>query len=214
MSHLIYLMNSPGKLCFHMQCKGGDQISLCENNYKWMALNTGGCTFFFFLIKLSIFFLFASLGLCCSMQVFSSCGSWVFQFLCGFLVLLQHVGSQFPNQQSNSFPALEDGFLTTGPLEKSPGLLLWGFLITLFIYFYFGCARLLWLCRLNSSCGQRGLLFRCSAQSSLAVEHKLSGTWTSDVGASRLQNTAPIVVVQGLSCSSQYVGSSLIRDPA
>ena len=97
--------------------------------------------YFFFKIKLSIFFLFASLGLCCSMQVFSSCGSWVLQFLCGFLVLLQHVGSQFPNQQSNSYPALEDGFLTTGPLEKSPGLLLWVFFNN-FIYLF-----LFWLCQ-------------------------------------------------------------------
>ena len=89
-----------------------------------------------------------------------------------------------------SFPALEGGFLTTGPLETSPRLFFFIYTI-LFVYFYFGCARLLWLSGFTlvvanggySLVAVRGLLF---AVASLAVEHRLEGTWTSVVGASRL----------------------------
>ena len=44
---------------------------------------------------------------------FSSLGTWA-QLLCGMWM-----ESWFPNWLSNLCPALQDGFLTTGPLKKS-----------------------------------------------------------------------------------------------
>ena len=51
---------------------------------------------------------------------FSSCGEQAQQWQSTSLVALQHVGSLLPNQGSN--PALEGGFLTTGPPGMSAHL--------------------------------------------------------------------------------------------
>ena len=94
-----------------------------------------------------------------------------------------------PTSDQTLFPCIGRWILnhwTTGDVPKVVF-----FYIYNFVYFYFGCGRLLWLSGFTlvvanggySLVAVRGLLF---AMASLAVEHRLEGTWTSVVGASGL----------------------------
>ena len=74
------------------------------------------------------------------------------------------------------------------------------FLISVIIYFIFGCARpFVASCGFFSSCSDQGLLLAavlrfliaCGAQASLAVEHGLSGVCTSVAEALGFSSSAP-----------------------
>ena len=73
--------------------------------------------------------------------------------------------------------------------------------------FIFVCIGSLLLCVAFSSCGERGLLFRCGVQASHCSGFSCCGAWGLGVQASvvvalRLQSTDSVVVAHRLSCST------------
>ena len=83
--------------------------------------------------------------------------------------------------------------------------------------FIFDCVGSSLLHGLFSSCGEQGLIFIAVGRLLIAVaflvaEHGIYSLWASAVAVCRLQNADSIVVVHGLRCSKECVGSFWTRD--